>query len=89
MRLKSVKAKTLVLFLPAAFYLFSIVLAVSYLYSRSIIVDQSRYGIERQMQGSSKFILDLIVSHTKLPVMVTRRPLPTLTTNSHFKITNP
>ncbi|MCL6458601.1 MAG: methyl-accepting chemotaxis protein [Gorillibacterium sp.] len=72
MKMNSVKAKTLMLFLPAVLILFFVVLFMSYRYSQSIIADQSRYGMNEQLSRIMNDIRTRIVAHTMLPEMVAK-----------------
>ncbi|MFB6364435.1 methyl-accepting chemotaxis protein [Paenibacillus elgii] len=70
MRLRSVKAKTFLLFMPAVLVLFAAVLVAAYVYAKGIILDQSRYGMNEQLKSISNDIDTRLVAHTRLPEMI-------------------
>lgn len=72
MRLKSVKAKTYVLFLPVVLLLFAAVVTASYLNARGEIAAQSEYGMTGQLEKIAGSIENKLVSHSRLPETVSK-----------------
>lgn len=67
LKFRSVKAKILVLILPAVLLIIFFIVTVSILYARNMIMEQTHYGMNEQLNRINNGIQVRIAAHGKLP----------------------
>ncbi|MFC5405303.1 methyl-accepting chemotaxis protein [Cohnella soli] len=65
-RVKSVKTKTMLIILPLVVLVFIAMIGVAFAYSRQIIVKQTGYGMEKQLNGIVENVENSLSAHAKL-----------------------